>query len=314
MIDDEEYLISYANFKSNLIQKQNNFLNPKQLDKFYQNIDFGFPICVPEKIRFFNYKKANFFTIDKKEFSKKIFGTNNLNYIGVKKFFRYGTKFAYNVKLKNKYKKKVKKYTQDIQILKKKIKKLKLKKKKICAMQIRNVPHYGHEAVFNHILSKFGYLYLNPIYGVKKKRDFSNLFISKALDYIKKKLKNVEFDPIWTNFHYAGPREAIHHLLIRQKLGFDYFYVGRDHAGAENLYKYDAAINTVKKFRKKFKIKSFISKGGFYCGICNKYVIKGMCAHKKLKNISGTEFREYITKKKLYKHADKKMQKILFKL
>ena len=36
MIDDEEYLISYANFKSNLIQKQNNFLNSEQLDKFYK--------------------------------------------------------------------------------------------------------------------------------------------------------------------------------------------------------------------------------------------------------------------------------------
>ena len=31
MNDDEEYLISYANFKSNIIQKQNNFLNPDQL-------------------------------------------------------------------------------------------------------------------------------------------------------------------------------------------------------------------------------------------------------------------------------------------
>ena len=183
MIDDEEYLISYANFKSNLIQKQNNFLNSEQLDKFYKNIDFGFPICVPDKIRFFNYKKANFFTINKKEFSKYIFGTSNLNYIGVKKFFRYGTKFAYNVKLKNKYKKKVKKYIQDIKILKKKIKKLKLKKKKICAMQIRNVPHYGHEAVFNHILSKFGYLYLNPIYGVKKKKIFQ-IYLFQRLSII----------------------------------------------------------------------------------------------------------------------------------
>ena len=132
MIDDEEYLISYANFKSNLIQKQNNFLNSEQLDKFYKNIDFGFPICVPDKIRFFNYKKANFFTINKKEFSKYIFGTSNLNYIGVKKFFRYGTKFAYNVKLKNKYKKKSKKIYPGYKDIKKKIKKLKLKEKNLC--------------------------------------------------------------------------------------------------------------------------------------------------------------------------------------
>jgi len=314
MHDDEEYLISYANFKSNLIQKQNNFLNPQQLKQFYKNIHFGFPICVPEKIKFFDYKKAKYFVIDKKIFGKMIFGTTNLNYIGIKKFFRYGNKFAYNVKLKNKYIKKINKYVQNIKSLKKKIKILKSKKQKICAMQIRNVPHFGHEAVFNHILLKFKYLYLNPIYGVKKKKDFSDLFVSKALNYIKKKFKNVEFDPIWTNFHYAGPREAIHHLLIRQKLGFDYFYVGRDHAGAENLYSQDAAIKTVKKIQHKFKIKPFISQGGFYCGNCNEYVIKGICAHNKLKNISGTEFREFIAKKKFYKHADKKMQKILFNI
>ena len=97
--------------------------------------------------------------------------------------------------------------------------------------------------------------------------------------------------------------------MIRQKLGFDYFYVGRDHAGAENLYKYDAATKIVQKLKKKFKIKSFISKGGFYCGNCNKYVIKGMCAHKKLKNISGTEFREYITKKNYINTQTKKCKK-----
>ena len=32
-------------------------------------------------------------------------------------------------------------------------------------------------------------------------------------------MQNVQFDPLWTNFHYAGPREAIHHLIMRQKLG-----------------------------------------------------------------------------------------------
>ena len=172
MSDDEEYLISYANFKSNLIQKQNNFLNPNQLKSFYRNIHFGFPICVPQKIKFFDYKNAKYFTIDKKIFSKNIFGTTNLDYIGIKKFFRHGSKFAYNVKLKNKYADKLKKYVHNTKILKKKINKLKSKNRKICAMQIRNVPHYGHEAVFNHILSKFEYLYLNPIYGVKKKKIF----------------------------------------------------------------------------------------------------------------------------------------------
>ena len=39
-------------------------------------------------------------------------------------------------------------------------------------MQISNVPHYGHEAIFKYILSNFDILYLNPIYGIKKKMIF----------------------------------------------------------------------------------------------------------------------------------------------
>ena len=35
---------------------------------------------------------------------------------------------------------------------------------------------------------------------------------------------------------YAGPREAVHHTKIREKLGFEYFSIGRDHAGANNAY------------------------------------------------------------------------------
>ena len=313
MNDQEEYLIAYANLKSNLFKYQKEFLDHKKLKKFYKYQYFGFPICLPQNVKYFDYTNATYFKIKKKFFAKKIFNTLDLNYIGVKKFFRYGDIFASNVKLKEKYKKKLYKYKDQINLIKKKIKIINSKSSKVCAMQLRNVPHFGHEAVFKFILSKFDYLYLNPIYGIKKKNDFSDILISKALNLIKKKYKNVKFDPIWTNFHYAGPREALHHMIIRENLGFKYFYVGRDHAGAENLYNLNDSIKAVNKFKLRFKIKPFISKGGFFCEDCGKYVIKDKCPHKDLKNISGTEFRECLYKKNIYKHADKNMQKILFK-
>ena len=311
MIDQEEYLISYANLKSNLFNKQKNFCDPFLLKKFYNKIYFGFPICLPKGIKYFDYSKAKYFKINKKIFIKKIFDTSNYNYVGVKKFFRYGDEFAYNIKLKSKYKKKAFNYFKHTESLKKKIKKIKLLNSNICAMQIRNVPHYGHEKIFLHILSKFNILYLNPIFGIKKKNDFSNKTISKALRFITNKYKRTKFSPIWTNFHYAGPREAFHHMNMRQSLGFDFLYVGRDHAGAENLYSQNKAINLVKKYKHKFRIKPFISQGGFYCPTCNDYVIKNSCAHKNLINISGTKFRECINKKIIYKHADPKIQHFL---
>lgn len=172
MADEKEYLIAYANLKSKLFLHQKNFANPKILGKFYKNKYFGFPICLPINIKYFDYSEAKFFKIKKEVFAKKIFSTENIEYIGVKKFFRYGNKFAYNIKIKKKYEKLLRFYIKNILDIKKKIKIFKSKNKTICAMQIRNVPHFAHEAIFKFILQKFDIVILNPIYGIKKKTIF----------------------------------------------------------------------------------------------------------------------------------------------
>ena len=65
------------------------------------------------------------------------------------------------------------------------------------------------------------------------------------------------------------------------------------------------------KYKKKFKIKSITSNGGYFCNKCDQYLIKGHCNHKTLINISGTEFRSCLKKNRYYKHADLSLQKIL---
>lgn len=311
MNDQEEYLISYANLKANLFKFQKNFINKENLKKFYSNNFLGIPQCLPINIKYFDYSKAKIFEIDVREFSKKIFKSKNINYTGNKKFFRYGNVFASNITLKNSYKKKFNFYLNNILEVKKKINLLNKLNKNICSMQIRNVPHFGHEAVFQHLLKKFDLLVLNPIFGLKKKNDFSDKIIAKSLRFVEKKYSRVKFIPIYSNFYYGGPREALHHLSIREKLGFKYFYIGRDHAGAENIYSPLDAINSSKKFKYKFKIIQTSSKGGSYCNYCKKYLIKGSCEHKKFVDISGTEFRTFLSKNKLYRHADKNLQKSL---
>jgi sulfate adenylyltransferase len=313
MLDQEEYLISYANLNSSIFKHQKKFVSEKELYNFYKFEFYGIPQCLPKNIKYFDYSNASFFKIDRYEFSKKIFNTKNIEYIGNKKFFRYGSNFAYNVKLKNKYKNKYNFYLKNIISVKKKIARIEKKFNKVCSMQIRNVPHHGHEAVFKYILNNYDLLVLNPIFGIKKKNDFSNRFISKALGYMEKKYTNLKFIPFWTNFYYGGPREAMHHLSMREMLGFKNFYIGRDHAGAENNYKPKEAVSMVIKYKKRFKIKPFTSDGGYFCSKCNDYVIKGLCNHNMLLNISGTEFRKSLTENRLYKHADQKLQNILFK-
>lgn len=312
MEDQEEYLVSFANILSGLFQNQSNFLDSESLKTYYNKPYKGMPLCLPKNIKYFDYKNAIYFKINKKEFSKKIFGTSNLKYIGNKKYFRYGCVFAYNVSIKKKYQKRLNKYIKENLEVKKKINNLIRTNKLICSMQIRNVPHHGHEAIFKFLISKFDILVLNPIFGIKKKRDFNDNIISKSMKFIEKKYKKkIIFLPITSNFHYAGPREAMHHMNLRQNLGFEYFYIGRDHAGAENNYKPLQAIKIAEKFKYKFLIKPITSKGGYYCTFCNKYLIKGSCQHKKLLNISGTDFRKALRDKKIYQHADKNLQYVI---
>ena len=121
----------------------------------------------------------------------------------------------------------------------------------------------------------------------------------------------VSFLPIYFNMFYAGPKEAAHHALIRQNLGFKYFIVGRDHAGAENLYKPNHAINLLKKNKQSFKIKILTIKGAYYCKKCEKVLIKDQCKHKNLINISGTSFRKSLKQKVLFDYADKNLQKYI---
>ena len=114
---------------------------------------------------------------------------------------------------------------------------------------------------------------------------------------------------------YAGPREAAHHANIRERLGFNYFIVGRDHAGAENFYPKNASPNFLKKYKNKFRIKIITHQGSYFCKTHNKVIIKGECKNKKcnLLNISGTDFRKAIKEKKMFKYARTDLQMYLFK-
>lgn len=69
--------------------------------------------------------------------------------------------------------------------------------------------------------------------------------------------------PVVANMFYAGPREACHHANIREKVGFDYFLVGRVHAGANDYYKTNHAPELIKKL-KKSKINIISHYGSYY--------------------------------------------------
>ena len=112
---------------------------------------------------------------------------------------------------------------------------------------------------------------------------------------------------------YAGPREAIHHALLRQKLGFTNFTVGRDHAGSDGFYNPLEASEVITKNKDKLKISVYCHSGAFFCSTCNKPIIANACCHDKaqLIDISGTELRDALKRGTIYKYADLDMQNFI---
>ena len=151
-----------------------------------------------------------------------------------------------------------KKYLPSIDDIKKnnlslisKIKNIKKTGNTVAAFQTRNIPHFGHEKIIEDLLLQFNYVIINPVIGPKKAGDAKSDLLSLIYNHLGKKYydNKIIFHPLCANMFYAGPREAIHHALLRQKVGFSGFIIGRDHAGAQNNYRPESAkiqINRIK--------------------------------------------------------------------
>ena len=317
LTEKKKYLIDYANLINNLFLHQSTFLNKKNCEIFLNKPRCGIPILFPINLKYFFYKKGNNYKINKKLISEYIFNTKNKNYTPLLRYNDFGNKYSNFVSPKPKYISLVDKINILNENSKTKIKKLKKKFKKICAFQTRNVPHLGHERIIQYLLKKYEHVVVNPIIGPKKSGDIKHDVLEKVFNFlIKKKYhRKVSYIPVVANMFYAGPREALHHANIRRMLGFDYFAVGRDHAGAENLYKQNAAFKIIEKNQKFLPIKIEKLLGAYYCKKCHKVVIKKKdCNHSFLLNISGSQFRKCIEKKIYFKYADKKVQNFIFKI
>lgn len=314
----ERYLIDLSNLKNNLIKYQSNFLTKEQIIEFYKHPEKGMPLLCPAGLHYFEYKKKiDFFSVDKKVFRKKIFSVDKKKYKPAENYFEYKNLFSPSVKIRLKYKKIYTKISRTNNNLKKRISELKKQKKIIGAFQTRNIPHLGHEKIIKMLLKKCDVVFINPVIGPKKKGDIKPEILKKVYQFlVKKYYKNrLIYQPVYANMFYAGPREAAHHANLREKLGFNYFIVGRDHAGAENFYNKDSAQKLLKRHKNKYRIKILTHGGSFFCKTHNRVVIRGDCKNNncKLLNISGTDFRKAIKEKKLFKYARTDLQMHLFK-
>tara|TARA_A100001015_G_scaffold320472_1_gene446962 strand:+ start:2280 stop:3083 length:804 start_codon:yes stop_codon:yes gene_type:complete len=250
--DTQKYLIDYANISQGLIENQSQFLGYRQFKEFGKKISMGVPLVLPIGLKEFDYpnKKYNFI-INKEYVQKNIFKTSNKNYIGLKLYLENGNTFSSEATPKKKYLPSIDDIKKNNLSLISKIKNIKKTGNTVAAFQTRNIPHFGHEKIIEDLLLQFNYVIINPVIGPKKAGDAKSDLLSLIYNHLGKKYydNKIIFHPLCANMFYAGPREAIHHALLRQKVGFSGFIIGRDHAGAQNNYRPESAIIQINRIK-----------------------------------------------------------------
>lgn len=171
----------------------------------------------------------------------------------------------------------------------------------VVAFQTRNPIHRAHEYIQRCALEVVDGLFINPLMGRKKKGDFRDEII---LESYKKMMSDfypkgrVVMSILPTRMHYAGPREAIHHAIMRKNFGCTHFVVGRDHAGVGKFYGTFDAQKMFDRFPD-LDIEPLKFEHSFYCKKCVSIATVKTCGHSDADRIkpSGTVIREMISKK-----------------
>lgn len=168
----------------------------------------------------------------------------------------------------------------------------------IVAFQTRNPPHIGHEYVQKTALTFVDGLFINPIIGKKKSGDFKDEVILSSYDTLMKHyyLKDrAVMSILRTSMKYAGPREAIHHAIMRKNFGCTHFIVGRDHAGVGNYYAPYDAHEIFSEFPD-LRIIPVFFRSFSRCTKCGSVVNEKICPHdqKYHINFSGKKIRELL--------------------
>jgi sulfate adenylyltransferase len=172
--------------------------------------------------------------------------------------------------------------------------------KTVVGFQTRNVPHIVHEMLQKAALNIYDGLFLNPIIGKKKPGDFKDEVIIETYRTLLEKYypkDRVMLVTLHTVMRYAGPREAIHHAIMRKNFGCSHIIIGRDHAGVGDYYPPFAAQEIFKHYPD-LGIQPLFFPAFYYCKKCISYANERNCPHglEFREELSGTKMRELINR------------------
>ena len=269
-------------------------VNPQQLQGLREGDDValvyrGDPLAV--------MRVENIYDWDKKEFSVKVFKTDSMKHPGAARTYQREDKLVGGeIDLINNVPNPFQEYTlwpAETRVLFEE-----RGWKRIVAFQTRNVPHRGHEFVQKAALTFTDGLLIHPLIGWKKPGDYRDEVILAAYKTLIKHYypqNVVVLSALRMNMNYAGPREAIHHAIVRKNFGATHFIVGRDHAGVKDFYGPYEAWEIFREFPD-LGITPLFIREAFYCKKCGGMVTEKTCPHggEYRVKISGTRIREML--------------------
>lgn len=164
------------------------------------------------------------------------------------------------------------------------------------AFQTRNPPHVAHEMLQKAALATRDGVFVNPIVGRKKAGDFADDVIIGAYEAMIRAYypeNRCVLGTLHTEMRYAGPKEAIHHAIMRQNYGCSHIIIGRDHAGVGKYYEPFAAHEIFGSYGD-LEIEPVFFPAMFYCSACGAFSTAKGCPHGEAErlSVSGTALRE----------------------